>query len=292
MMYGSFNAAIEATAEKLRLFSHKVDTGHWQGLSTQGRPELVTYEILNHSFSVPMIKHHQKEITLGDYQRDIRPNLPWADDHFEERVCGHPINPGKTWEYWPYNNSASTFLEGGKFNHNYMERFWPKSAGLFAFPTFDVEDYRTVSEDCFGKSSEQIQTRLGIYHPYGDLNDVVNLLVKEPTTRQAYMPVFFPEDTGSVHGGRLPCSIGYHFIQRGGYCHIVYQLRSCDFVRHFRDDIYLTLRLLLWVIEQASERSEYWRMVQPGTFTMHMTSLHLFVNDYRQLFGDHPRAKK
>jgi thymidylate synthase len=399
MMEPNFTVAIGKAAEKLRDHSFPVNTGHWQGVDIKNKPEMLTYEVLNHTVQVPL-PHAQdpKYISLDRYRDDIKPNLPWADDHFEERVCGQPLNPGETWKTWPYNKSADTFrdlddpfiketdwaylaalidgdgcilnrgdgrisividqvdhpfmvrlrdkyligqklrdqninnklsdrtqtrwqisqrdevkwvlshvmkylelkrheavkafdelpdfdrrLVGDKgrepiFNHNYMQRYWPQYAGMSAGGF--------INDQILGRYG--LDPREGIYHRYGDLNDVVELLCKEPYTRQAYLPVFFPEDTGAVHGGRIPCSLGYHFIRRGDHCHIIYYLRSCDFVRHFRDDIYLTLRLLLWVIEQTAKRDARWENVMPGIFTMHITSLHLFKNDYIAQFGKVP----
>ena len=118
-----------------------------------------------------------------------------------------------------------------------------------------------------------------IHFDYGDLGDIIKLLADQPLTRQAYLPVWFPEDTGALHGGRLPCTLGYQFIMRDGRFHIIYPIRSCDFVRHFRDDIYMTVRLLQWVKERAAELNSVWDEVRLGTYTMHITSLHCFVQD-------------
>ena len=87
---------------------------------------------------------------------------------------------------------------------------------------------------------------------------------------------------------RVPCSLGYHFIMRNDELHIVYYLRSCDFVRHFRDDVYMTIRLLLWVLEQCrlTTQDHPWDNVKTGTLTMHMTSLHIFKADYPILFKE------
>jgi hypothetical protein len=61
-------------------------------------------------------------------------------------------------------------------------------------------------------------------------------------------------------------------------------MRSCDFVRHFRDDVYLTIRLLLWVLEECRKQDAGgWGIVTPGTFRMHITSLHMFVPDRQAL---------
>ena len=194
---------------------------------------------------------------LKAYVADIKPDLPWADDHFAERVSGIPHNPPPSEAWWPHATSNDTFKTAGdKFSHTYPERFWPIQAGTKNFE----------------------KPNMGIRFRYGDLNDLIKLLVKEPLTRQAYLPIFFPEDTGAHHGQRIPCTLGYHFIRRGDYLHVVYYIRSCDFVRHFRNDIYLTVRLLLWVLEQTK-----WQNVSPGTFVMHVTSLHCFVNDKAKL---------
>ena len=72
---------------------------------------------------------------------------------------------------------------------------------------------------------------MGIRFSYGDFNDVLDLLEKEPFTRQAFLPIWFPEDTGCHHGERVPCTIGYHFMRRGNFLSVVYMIRSCDYIR-------------------------------------------------------------
>jgi hypothetical protein len=231
-------------------------------------------EVLNVSFQVSTSWIEN----LTKYRGDIKPNLPWADDHFLERVSGQPLNPGEQWKNWPYALSADKFRTegGGKFSHTYMERYWPK----------DAESHW----------DRPVGPRMGIRYPYGDLNDVVSHLLGDTSTRQAYLPVWFPEDTGVVHGERVPCTLGYHFIQRNGYFHATYYIRSCDFVRHFRDDLYLTVRLWLWVLDQLREREaevakrtgdahQFWHQIRLGMFTFHCVSLHCFVHDWNKLYG-------
>ena len=121
----------------------------------------------------------------------------------------------------------------------------------------------------------------GIRWDYGDLDDLVKLLVQDPATRQAWLPVWFPEDTGIGDGGRKPCTIGYHFLIRDNGLHIHYAIRSCDFIRHMSDDIYLTIRLGLWIIEKAWQMDMFgpWENITLKTFSMWVGSLHLFEND-------------
>ena len=290
--FRTFDEAIEQASYQLQFRSNLVHSARWQGADIANKPEMATHEVTHMAFSVNMgdMKVPSTAVggTLGTLQDDIKPNLPWADDHFEERVCGVPINPGKEWANWPYGKSAATFLDKrGMFNHNYMERYWPKEAGYLQGPTIDAMDYEEKIAEKLGATTARIidspPINRGIMYEYGDLYDVVRLLVSDPHTRQAYLPVWFPEDTG---GGskRAPCTIGYHFLMRDGRIDINYHIRSCDFVRHFRDDLYLTARLLLWVIDECRKLDQRWLDILPGKFIMQIGSLHIFRNDYQMLF--------
>lgn len=249
--------------------AQRVDNARWQSI----RSPQPTYELLNYSFTLDL---PTREVQF--YKSTILPNLPWAEDHFlKERVSGHPLNPGQEWRNWPYARSANTHRRPGEvdpqFDHSYAERYWPRYAGF-------IEG--GVIPDGYVTSPHQ--GHHGIRFRYGDLDDLVKALAAEPTTRQAVLPVWFPEDLGAVsEGKRVPCSLGYHFIMREDRLHIVYYIRSCDLIRHFRDDVYMTIRLLLWVRDRVEEKDPSWKSVSPGTLTMHITSFHLFESDYKLL---------
>lgn len=253
MIYQSFFHAIDALSNRLIHQSRLVDTGHWQGVSTQGHPEMQTHELLNIYFQVPL-----RLASLDHWRADTGASIPWADDHFAERVSGSPTNPGEAYKTWPWWAGQDESTKGdGKFSHSYQERFWPKHAG---------------QPDTSGQN-------WGIRFRYGDLNDLVSLLRRYPTTRQAYLPIYFPEDlTASNLGQRVPCTLGYHFMMRNNFLHVFYPIRSCDFLRHFRNDCYLTVRLLLWVLDKLE-----WKQVTPGMFTMWIGSLHAFRNDMESI---------
>ena len=256
-MYSRFRDAINKVGSDLKLLAYKVDTKRWQSSDVSDKPEMQMRELFNTSFTVSLKSEHPDE-----YQTDIGPNLPWADNHFDERVGGKPLNPGVQWEQWPYALSADKFrTEGKQFSHTYMERYWPHY----------LADHHVMS---------------GIRYEYGDLSDVVQHLTDNPETRQAYLPVWFPEDTGVVHGERVPCTLGYHFLYRGGFLHCTYYIRSCDFVRHFRDDLYLSLRLQLWMLDCLRVQPG-WKDVKPGMFVFHCVSMHCFENDYQVICEDY-----
>lgn len=226
----------------------------WQGMDLKG-VEMI--ESLGESYKFQMPQHREElaEKTMAD--------LPWAENHFQERVAGIPTNPGDTFRDWPYYKEGS-YRRGGEFTHTYQERFWPKYTQKWS------------------KNNSVLQ---GVRFPYGDYMDVVNLLSRDPLTRQAFLPIWFPEDTGVVHGGRVPCTLGYLFTYRNGYLHMTYYIRSCDYIRHFKNDIYMAIRLAQHTLDSLNlVKSKFdWGSVPLGMFTMHIESLHIFKTDIIEL---------
>lgn len=262
------SSAIQRAYDAVRQAGVLVEPTRWQSVDVSKRPEAATWEILNHTLKAPITSE-----SLVDLREACQPSVPWADEQFAERVGGVPVNPGPTWHRWPWANSADKFRveeirgpgEGGGlgFSHTYAERLWPKHA-------MRVDDEGVNS---------------GIRYNYGDLEDVVNHLATHPDSRQAFVPLWFPEDTGKTEV-RVPCTLGWHFIHRKGFLHCTYYIRSVDLYRHFRDDVYMAVRLQLWMLDRLRGKSSPWLDVRPGIFTMHMVSLHCFVNDARILWGD------
>lgn len=234
--------------------------GRWQSEDVSKSDAHSTHELNNVVFisSIPSGINVTKE--------HFKPDLPWAELHFQERVSGTAMNPPPSYAAWPHHSATERdrFLgEEGKFDHTYPERFWPRHAG----------DYW----------SQLNLPATGIRFPYGDLGDVVELLKRDPLTRQAYLPIFFPEDTGGNSQKhdvspsiRVPCTLGYHFIRNGPALDCNYFIRSCDVVRHFRNDAYMAARLTQWIVRQLQETNA---MVWMGNLTMFISNLHLFKGD-------------
>lgn len=272
----SLEKAIKDTEESVFLEGKVVHTERWQSVDISQKREAQMVELLHHSLEAQMPPSIQM------LQNEVKPNLPWAENHFAERVCGYPLNPGTEWANWPWAKSADSHRDGWEmFNHNYMERYWPKLAGYS--PTRTVKEWIGSAEKRLG--AEPLE---GIRNQYGDLHDLVNLLAEEPLTRQAYLPIWFPEDTGAQNTGRKPCTLGYHFIMRDNRLDLTYYIRSCDLYRHFRDDVYMTARLAQWVLQWCKAKSDKWNQVELGVLRMHITSLHMFVGDFQVMFGENP----
>lgn len=195
------------------------------------------------------------------WQETVKPNLPWAEDHFQERIGGEPLNPAPSEAWWPFARQGNAEHKKGQiFSHTYPERFYPRFA----------------NEGGKMLHSERIATvpHVGIRFEYGDLDDLIHLLNANPRTRQAYLPIWFPEDLNAAcHRERVPCSMGYHFLLNPQYDGLdcVYTMRSCDIVRFYRDDIYMAGRLLQHVAEATRQRV--------GKLVVHIDNLHCFPGD-------------
>jgi hypothetical protein len=278
-LYSNFHDPLRQLTLDTRDLGKKIDPGHWQGHPTAGQPSLVTRELTNVQFSVrvdrPDHTYHRDHTFLDQMAKEIEPNRAWADEHFEERVGREPMNPDPSYVNWPWWQGQEISKQAGEqFTHTYSERFWPKHAG--AQPLAHAHPGRTVKNPT--------GPLIGIRYVYGDLDDLCYLLRREKYTRQAYLPIFFPEDTGAVHWGRIPCTLGYHFLvrpdeERTDRLDMWYFLRSCDVVRHMRDDVYLAVRLMLWVIDECWAVGE----VRPGTLNMTIPSLHIHMGDIHRV---------
>ena len=170
-------------------------------------------------------------------------DLPWAEDHFKERLAG-PSNPGETYKYWPYYKDDEKWREDDLFSHTYQERFWPPKIK-------------------------------GVRYTMGNIYDIVKRIKNNKTTRQAFFSIWHPEDQSNEQLRRLPCTIGYWFKVKNDVLKVTYLIRSCDAIRHLHNDIYLTGRLL----QHMAEKTE----TKVGQISMWIGSLHCFESDLYEL---------
>lgn len=206
----------------------------------EGNEEYFTKELQNYCYTI--LDVNSKMIT-GVSQ-------PWADAEFEERVYdpwernvdGNEVlipefvNPGKAWEL--RKEVWTEFMHDGKMAYTYNERFWNND-----------------------------QLRL-----------IIDRLKEDHDSRQLWLsvwdPCVDPDNLGGV--SRVPCSLGYNFQFRDGKLNIHYVMRSCDFSTHFRNDVYLAIRLLEYVAKEAG--------LEVGNFTHSIFSLHVYKKDIEKVF--------
>lgn len=247
----SFQTARKAIADQLRSAA-RIQRGTWQTLDVSGSDLHITRELINTNmiYAVP-----QKYDQLVE---EVQPDMPWAHEHFQERVSGEPLNPAPSHVRWPYASAGnSRHMQDEKFDHTYPERFWPRYANA------------------------SVPNR-GIRYEYGDLQGVVNQLIANPYTRQAVLPMWFPEDTGAIDR-RVPCTIAYHFMaDQDMRLHCWYYMRACDFIRHFHNDVFFAGALLQWMCDQTLDIN-HGNIFRPGNLNLTVSSLHVFEGDMRKL---------
>jgi hypothetical protein len=258
----SFQTARKVIADQLRT-APRIQRGTWQTLDVSGSDLHITRELINTNmiYAVP-----QKYDQLVE---EVQPDMPWAGEHFLERVSGEPMNPAPSHVRWPYASAGnSAHMSQEKFDHTYPERFWPKRANpeeIMQFP-----------------NGRRAEVNTGIRFAYGDLGDVVQQLIRNPYTRQAYLPVWFPEDTGATDY-RVPCTLGYHFMCDSDMrLHMWYYMRACDFIRHFHNDVFFAGALLQWVCDRVFKWPNG-NTFRPGNLNLTISSLHVFEGDMGKL---------
>lgn len=259
---GSEYAPYSEILEYLVQYGGRVQAEQWQSTSEVDPMK----QVIEQEFAT--ITYTMRD-TMEGAQRDLKPNLPWAEEHFLERVCGVPLNPPPSHVRWPFAQGANEkFTPEGKFSHSYPERLWAHSRYITPQPSPDT---------LLGYSNEPVKMQ-----EVANLNDLVQLLADHPTTRQAFIPIWWPIDGKMAEKERVPCTIGYHFLLRDRMLHCHYFMRSCDAMRHLADDLYMATRLTQWI---CRELNDYWRAnnrfdgVEPGQLVMQITSLHIFEGD-------------
>lgn len=108
------------------------------------------------------------------------------------------------------------------------------------------------------------------YNAFEQLERVIAELKDNPDTRQAIIHVHFPADVYRMRDKRIPCSVYYQFMVRRGKLDVIYNMRSCDYDTHFRNDIWLTDELRNYIAEKIG--------IPPGLFHMNIGSLHRYKN--------------
>jgi len=177
----------------------------------------------------------------------MKKSWEWVEAELKERVRCHPtpsdptvgVNPGRAWlqrqEVW------LPFLHGGRFAYTYSERI---NRGALV-----------------GRTSSSA------------LRQVISELQLHPDTRQAVLPIFNGDLDMMNMGGiaRIPCSMHYQFLRRDSKLHMIYTMRSSDFLSHFPYDIALALELQAYIARIIE--------IPAGPMTFFTGSLHLYAKD-------------
>lgn len=241
-IYTNAQEMVEEVKRDLAEMGIVVRPATMQDKYVKGNPDYETKELQNYSYCL-----------LNAKSQDI-PGVtqPWADAEFEERVTDpwerdwegkrilfqapEFINPGEAWKL--REEVWSEYMHDGKLAYTYNELLW---------------------------NNDQ-------------LTKIMNRLKEDPDSRQLWISLWNPDKDPDLLGGvsRVPCSLGYGLQVRDGKLNLHYVMRSCDFVTHFRNDVYLAIKFLEWVAEKTG--------YPVGDFTHTMFSCHVYNKDIQGVF--------
>lgn len=123
-----------------------------------------------------------------------------------------------------------------------------------------------------GKFSYSYPERIG-----DQVNDVITELTKHPNSRQLWVSIWDPHlDPKRFGVRRVPCSLGYHYLYRQGKLDLTYMMRSCDFITHWNNDVWLARKIQEHVAATAG--------MDAGNFTQVVMSLHVYAKDVKDVF--------
>ena len=109
------------------------------------------------------------------------------------------------------------------------------------------------------------------------LPHIIDTLTQHPASRQIFVSIWdVVEDPTHLEEDRVPCSLGYYLQFRHGKLNITYLQRSCDFVTHYENDVWLAVRFLQHIAKEVGMES--------GHFSHWIGSLHVFQKDVEDVF--------
>jgi thymidylate synthase len=195
----------------------------------------------NPDFLTKELQNYIYTVIDPDYTKIEGVHEAWVEAEWEDRLIGD-LNPGVAWK--TRKDVWSQFIEKGFGGR-------PKAPGKFSY---------TYSE------------RMGGTH----IDRIINELLLHPHSRQLWLPVWSPIDETRRGERRVPCSLGYWFVNRHDALHLTYAMRSCDFYTHYANDVALASMLLHYVAKKTD--------LDVGHFTHFVGSLHVYAKDVADVF--------
>lgn len=225
---------------------------HYQNKNIEGDEDFQTKELICKQYCLTSLSEVEYLFVYSNAQN-------WADAEMKERLTYPPVNPGIAWKI--RRDLWEQFLVGEeipRFDYTYSERM--NQAVYYNF------DRKTL------------------------LDAVAKLLVDDPDTRKAIIPIFGNRedelsDINYLDGSaRIPCSMYYDFLLRDGKLNICYHERSSDFITHFGNDVYLAWKLMEAMCHRINELlPEDADVVEPGYLYHTIDSLHAYKKDWVKL---------
>lgn len=193
-------------------------------------------------FETIELQNYMYSVLDPDYRKVEGVHEEWVEQEWKDRLNGG-LNPGHAWK-----TRKEVWLPMLEFSDEWARN---NQKGSFAY-TYSM--------------------RMGGSH----IRMAIEELEKHPNSRQLWLPVWWPIDEKRRGDRRVPCSLGYFLLRRGGKINMTYVMRSCDFVTHYPNDVALATMLQEYIAEHTHS--------EVGTFTHVVFSLHVYQKDVEGVF--------
>lgn len=211
-------------------------------LSIEVHPETMQDKFVgdDDNFITRELYNYTYTVLEADYRMVEGVHEEWLQQEWLDRLVGD-LNPGSAWKKRP--EVWTEFLEGYQGPHR---------PGHFSYSYSD---------------------RMGGEH----IEKIIEELKVHPSSRQLWLPVWDRRTDEDRRGSRrVPCSLGYQFLNRNGYLHVTYIMRSCDFATHYANDVALACALNEHIADATG--------LKRGTFNHFVGSLHVYRKDVEGVF--------
>ena len=251
-IYTDFKTAMNEVRRDVKEMGTKVHTRTMQDKVIAEDDDFATLELTNVIYTI-----------TNPLFIDLSPVQPWATLEWAERkagIEGEKFNPGMAWQ----TRQDET--------HN-----WREFLELNGVPLTKDQ----INDEIFiqnALAADQLRFSYAYGERFGDqVRNVIEALKTDPMTRQAWVSIWYPTlDNDRLQKRRVPCTLGYHFMFRGGQLNINYVMRSCDIFTHYQNDLYLALQLLHYVAERVN--------LPVGQLTHTVFSLHAYAKNLKEVF--------
>ena len=241
-IYQTLYDAVNETARDLKVRGITVECDSYQDKHLEGEDRYVK-ELMGVAFKVdkPLLRRDDVIGYLFKDSEQMKKIIKYCKQEIKDRCSGKPLNPGNSYKIRA--DMWNKFLEGsGKFSYQYAERLWTNN----------------------------------------QFEHVIQCLKNDSGTRQAVLSVWDPNkdmDPNKIGGGnRIPCSLCYQFLIRNNRLHLIYNMRSNDFLGHHVIDLYCASGLMEYVVKRLKDT---YPDLKVGTLTYVCASLHAFNWDLK-----------
>lgn len=251
--------AIREVERELWEMGIEVPSNTMQDKVVKGDKDYYTKEMRGYSFMINRWKWDElvvQKILQYLFPSEWENVLAYIDKEFADRV-DTASNPGKSYlcrrELW------EEFLHDGRFAYTYSERIAPQLEVI-------LEELRNNPE-----------TRQAVINIHSNICPELHGQVKYNHNGHTVNLVNVSADIENRGGGgRVPCSMYYQFMRRGGALDMIYTMRSCDFLQHFSVDILLALKMQNWVAKASGIKDSV------GQFTYFVGSIHAYYKNLKE----------